>query len=435
MTTTSTLETGAVLAAARREQDEVEAAQARLLQRIAEWAELHRIDDPDAADHMIATFGDTPVSLAGEGAPHVSQFAVIELGAALGRTRRGTEHLVAEVLELAHRLPLTWTRLTTGSLASWRARNIASATLALSPDAAAFADAQVAPVADRISARELQRLIDHAIARYMPAHAEQIAADTEQTQEVQILFDQPSYTGTCRIFGDLDMADALDLEQVLQAGAQQQKDLGSELPLAARRAKALGNLARGELVLDYNSGLPETAAIKGLQAPTVDKRQVVLYAHLNADGSAEIENNGRHLVTIDQVREWCRTASKISVRPVLDLNEEITVPGYRPSDRLTEQVTLRDRWCPFPWCECNARYGDKDHIEPYDPDGPPGQTTSSNLGAPCRTHHRVKTFSDWTYTRIAPDAYLWRSPHGYVFLKDRTGTRDLTPRTVAPPAR
>jgi len=442
MTTTSTLETGAVLAAARREQDEAEAAQTRYLQRVAQWAELHRIEDPDTATRTIATFGDTPISLAGEGAPHVAQFAVLEFGAALHLTRRAAEHLFSDVLELVPRLPLTWTRTTTGTLTSARARRIADATQALSPEAAAYVDAHVAPVADRISIAELHRTIDTAIARFMPAHAEQIAAAAEQTQGVEILYDQPSYTGTCRILGDLDLADAQDLEQAIQAGAEQQKQLGSELPLGARRAKALGNLARGEIVFDYNSGLPSPTetSIETNTAPTVGKRQVMLYVHLSEDalrsgGTGRTENAGQHLVTADQIREWCRTAGKVTVRPVIDLNDELTTPGYRPTETQREQVTLRDRWCPFPFCECNARHGDQDHITPYDPDGPPDQTTSSNLGPPCRTHHRVKTFSDWTYTKISADAYLWRSPHGYVFLKDRTGTRDLTPRPVEPPRR
>jgi hypothetical protein len=121
------------------------------------------------------------------------------------------------------------------------------------------------------------------------------------------------------------------------------------------------------------------------------------------------------------------------VRPVLDLNEPITVAGYRPSERLREQVILRDGWCPFPFCECGARHGDLDHITEYDPDGPPGQTTSTNLAGPCRTHHRLKTFSTWTYTMLDPGTYLWRSPHGYQFLKDRTGTRDVTPPPVPGP--
>src|SRR5205085_5592147 len=212
-----------------------------------------------------------------------------------------------------------------------------------------------------------------------PGYAEQIAAAAEETQFVEIDYNRPSYTGTCGIRGDLDMADALDLEKALQAGAEQQKQLGSALPLKARMAKALGNLARGELVLDYNSGLPTDQPNNLPQPPTTPARQVVLYTHLNADGSAYLENAGGHNLTPDQVREWCRTAGQVTIRSVVDLNEEITTPGYRPTDRQAEQVTLRDRSCPFPWCDHNARHGDTDHIEPFDPNGPPGQTTSSNL--------------------------------------------------------
>lgn len=435
MNSATDLHAGAVLAAARRERAEADAAEARLLQRVAQWAELHRTEDPDSPTKggPVATFGDTPISLAGPGTPHVSQFAVLEFGAVLGMSRRATEHLFAEVLELAHRLPHTWTRVTDGTLKPWRGRHIAAATLPLSPEAAAYVDAHVAPFANRISPRELQRLIDTAITRHMPAHAEQIAHAAEHAQHVTILTDHPSYTGTCQLLAELDLPDALDLEQALQAGAEQQKALGSDLPLPARRAKALGNLARGELVLDYNSGLPAETSGELPPVPTVAKRQVMLYLHLNADGTATLENTGPHPVTPGQVREWCRTAGSVTIRPVIDLNSEITSPGYRPTPAQAEHVTLRDRWCPFPWCEHDARHGDKDHINPYDPDGPPGQTTTTNLAGPCRTHHRLKTFSTWTYTRISPDTYLWRSPHGFVFLKDRTGTRDLTPRPVEPP--
>jgi hypothetical protein len=430
MTSTPTLETAAVLAAARRERIEADAAEARLLERVAEWAQLHQVTDPD---ERIATYGDTPVSLAGAGAPHVAHFAVLEFGAVIGISRRATESLFGDVIELAHRLPKTWERVTGGTLKPWRARQIAQATQVLSMEAAAFVDSQVAAFANRISPAELQRLIDTAIARFMPGHAEQIAAAAEESQFLQIAYDQPSYTGTCRLAGELDLADAQDLEQAVQAGAEQQKDLGSGLPLGARRAKALGNLARGELLFDYNSGLPQPIPTDAITAPTVQQRQVMLYLHLTPEGRGLFENAGKHLVTGDQIREWCRTAAQITIRPVLDLAEEITATGYHPTERQREQATLRDRWCPFPYCETNARNGDLDHIKRYDPNGPPGQTTSSNLGPPCRTHHRLKTFSGWTYTMLEPGAYLWRSPHGYTFLKDQTGTQDLTPRPVDPP--
>jgi hypothetical protein len=71
--TSTTLDTAAVRAAACRDRVEADAAESRLLQRDAEWADRHRVTDPD---EQIATYGDTPVSLAGAGAPHVSHFVL-----------------------------------------------------------------------------------------------------------------------------------------------------------------------------------------------------------------------------------------------------------------------------------------------------------------------------------------------------------------------
>ena len=51
---------------------------------------------------------------------------------------------------------------------AWRARRIAEATIGLSQDAASFVDAQVAPFAHRIGIAALERLVEEAIARFMP---------------------------------------------------------------------------------------------------------------------------------------------------------------------------------------------------------------------------------------------------------------------------
>jgi len=429
MTPTTTLDSAALLAAARRNRAEASEADAQLLEHALAWAELHRVDDPDETE--IATFGDTPISLAGDGAPHVSHFAVIEFGAVLGMSRRSVESLIADVLDLGHRLPLTWARVTTRSLKSWRARHIAQATHDLSAEAAAYVDQQVAAFATRISPAELQRLIDSAIVRFMPEYAQEMAELGADSRNVTIDHKQISFFGTSQITGELDFLDALDLEKALQAGAEQLKELGSELGLDARRAAALGNLARGELTLDLQPEGPPTDSSSGAH------RTVVLYVHLSEEallsGGTGYGENPRQLLTSDQIRDWCGTSGKLVVKPVLDLAEQVTSSGYQPSERLREQVVLRDRFCVFPYCERDARNGDLDHIEPYDPDGPPDQTRSENLAGLCRFHHRLKTHSRWTYTAVGPGTYLWRSPHGYSFLRDGTGTRDLTPRPVDPP--
>ena len=60
-----------------------------------------------------------------------------------------------------------------GDLQAWRARRIADRTLLLSPEAAAYVDQYVAHCAHKIGLAALERLIDEAIARFMPALAEE----------------------------------------------------------------------------------------------------------------------------------------------------------------------------------------------------------------------------------------------------------------------
>ncbi|MBO9524069.1 MAG: HNH endonuclease, partial [Nocardioidaceae bacterium] len=88
------------------------------------------------------------------------------------------------------------------------------------------------------------------------------------------------------------------------------------------------------------------------------------------------------------------------------------------------------RTCVHPYCTKNARWADLDHIIEWTLGG---RTDTWNLAPLCRSHHRNKTFSSWTYTMIEPGCYLWRSPLGQVYLRDGSGTRDLTPRPVDPP--
>ncbi|MEZ5091593.1 hypothetical protein [Nocardioides sp.] len=57
-----------------------------------------------------------------------------------------------------------------------------------------------------------------------------------------------SFTGTCQVSGELDLADALHLDQALAAGAEQLRIAGSTESLDAR-ATALGEMSRTQLAL------------------------------------------------------------------------------------------------------------------------------------------------------------------------------------------
>jgi hypothetical protein len=458
---TTTLDAAAVLAAARRARATENAAAAEVLVQVVAWARLHEVTDlDDAATWWVGSRDlgqDTGIPLAGSGAPLVSEFAVAEIAAALGLSAGSGRVLVAHALELAHRLPRVWARVQAGSLPAWRARRIAEETLTLSIEAAGFVDAQVASFAHQTGPAQTQRLVEEAIARFMPEYAAERRDRAADQRHVSIEHDQVSFAGTSRVHGELDLADALDLEDALTAGAEQLRLLGSADSLDVRRAAALGALARGQHPLDLQPAGPDPVGgfETGARAPssTTDtsgptrQREIVLYVHLSQDAvrghqpesPVWLENAGGQLLTATQVAEWCGLpeTGKVTVKPVLDLNTRQAVDGYQPPDRIAEAVRLRDRTCVFPFCQRPARSCDLDHLDPYVPieqGGPPGQTSTENLACLCRLHHRMKTHGGWTYTMVEPGVFLWRSSHGHTWLRDPAGTTDLTPPAVDPPA-
>ena len=74
---------------------------------------------------------------------------------------------------------------------------------------------------------------------------------------------------------------------------------------------------------------------------------------------------GQRLVLLDQLRGWCADSrTTLTIKPVIDLNTELTASGYAIPDRIRQQVTLRDRTCVFAWCTRPARSCDLDHVVP-----------------------------------------------------------------------
>jgi hypothetical protein len=468
MNSGTTLDAAGILAAARDARREANAAETRVLTAALEWAHLHVVDDPDDA----ATWWsgskwmgqDTGIPIAGEGCPLVSEFAVCELATALGMSAVTGRMLVAHALELAHRLPKIWARVQRGTLAPWRARRIADLTLSLSPDAAAYVDTQLAPFAHKTGPAQAERLVAEAIARFMPEYARDERERASDQRRCDVDVHQVSFAGTAKVYGELDLADALDLDDALAHRAQALVDLGSTDTLDVRRAVAMGMLARGEQPLDLTGrgagvstgsttgtgedGEPvrtETGRVPRRTSGTFGgrRRDIVLYVHLSEDAlishdpnaPVRVENAGGHVLTAGQVAEWCGRpdTDRVIVKPVIDLTAHLATDAYQIPDVIAEHVELRDSTCVFPWCHRPARGCDKDHAVPYDPDGPPGQTHTGNLAPLCRLHHRVKTHARWTYTILEPGVYLWRSPHGYTWVRDHTGTTDLTPGPIKRP--
>src|SRR4051812_40545603 len=109
MTTTAPdLDTAsAVLAFARDRRAAADAAEVDLLGAACSWADLHPAESIGEA----VRYGDTPVPVAGPGAPLVAEFCVAEFAAAVGLPTESGKAYLGEALELRHRLPRTWSRV------------------------------------------------------------------------------------------------------------------------------------------------------------------------------------------------------------------------------------------------------------------------------------------------------------------------------------
>ncbi len=424
---------GAVLAAARDHQWAARAAEAGLLAAALEWASLHAAHDlADAASWWL--HGEV-IPLAGEGCPEVAAWAVPEFAAAVGLTTDAGRRLIGQALELAWRLPTLWEQVQEGRVPAWRARRVADATMPLNRVAAGFVGRQVAAVAGKVSLPQLDRLITEAKVRHEAAERPDPSDPCPtgpDARRVDVRTDLVTFDGTVPVVGELDLADALHLDQALTAGAEQLRIAGSADTLDARRAVALGEMSRAQLALTLDPA-DDTAVTSGRPV-----RPATLFLHLSdtaltgASPVGRCENTATP-INAETIRAWCgHPDTLITVRPILDLAEHVRVDQYEIPDRLRAQVDHRDGGCVFPWCTRPARACDHDHREPYDPhdrQGDParGPTCSCNLAPLCRHHHRLKTHTPWRYRSPEPGVYLWRSPHGYQFLRDPSGTTDVTP--------
>ncbi len=476
--------TGDLLSLAVAQKQAADDADRQLFITIAEWADRHTtgalmpdlygtfgLPDDDAhteaENAWVTRFGmpgaDTMLELAGPGAPEISEFAVIELAAALGRSTDSGRMLLSDAVEAKHRLPKIWQRLLDGQVQVWRIRRVTDLTRSLTQQAAAFVDAHLAHVVHTASFTTAKRLVAEAAARFDPETAEMEEVDTAASLHVTLDLNTAWSIGTAggvHLSGLLDRADAEELEHAIRAIADQLLAAGSQDSLDIRRAKALGYLSRGDLTLDLTTteaSSVEEARQRRLET-TKPTRQVVLHIHLSEaalKGAPQVDPDtgklGLHLarvenhhqtLTADAVRDWLAVpGTHITVKPVIDLHDQIAVDSYEIPDRISTRVKLKRPTCVFPHCTRTSARTDLDHIDEYvppDQGGPPGQTSTATLAPLCRRHHRAKTHpspvpSDeagpttvrWDYQQLTPTTWLWTSPHGIRLLVHPDGTTAL----------
>ena len=173
---------------------EVREAEVDRIVLVTDWLEQHLVDPRTSDDVAFCDYGDGELLLAGDGAPAVSEAAVVELLATLGLSDSAGRHWLGKALEIKYRLPRLWQRVLDGEVAPWRAFKIAEATMSLPLDGAAFVDGALAPFAHSLSWSQLDRTIEKARAQFDPEEVQRAATPTPARFDIRT--DGPASTAT-----------------------------------------------------------------------------------------------------------------------------------------------------------------------------------------------------------------------------------------------
>ena len=418
---------------------------------VAAWAEVHAADprrDPGTARRVWAA--DRLVHPGGAGTPGVREFSIPELAMAREVSVTACERDLADVLDLCYRLPRTWAVTRGLGCPVWLARRVARLSRRLPVDRVEIVDAAVAEaITGEAPGRVLEICEAKVIEADPAAHAKRVAAERRRRY---VALSRTDEFGLRHVIARVNAGDAVWVEATIDRVADLIASRHPDAPRDELRSIAFGWLARPaellQLLLEGQTETAETAEtaevsratafpadlLAALAAAKPDRFRphVSLYVHLSelalaglCAPVARVEGVGAMLAD-----SHLFTGCRVSVKPVVDLNDRVDLNCYEHPVWLAEQRKLTSPGDYFPYATAVpglAGRVDLDHPTPYDRDGPPGQTGMHNSGPLGRRHHRYKTHGGYASRQCGTSRWVWRTPHGRYYLVDHTGTHRLDP--------
>jgi hypothetical protein len=176
------------------------------------------------------------------GTPRVASTAGAQLAVRMGRSTGTGDRLIADIVDIEHRLPSIWAHTLAGTVMPSYARHVATQTRALSSEAAAYVDARVVQAVDgRIPWGRFEALVAAAITAADPAAAR---AREEATRKARYAHKQLSTEAGMGVFTIRTDAFAITkIDATVDYLARILKDLGSTECEDDRRATAAELLA------------------------------------------------------------------------------------------------------------------------------------------------------------------------------------------------
>ena len=241
------------------------------------------------------------VRIGGEGTPLVAEFCPLELGCVLGLSRASATVLVADALDLQHRLPRTWAKVSSGQAKAWVGRKVAQATRNETAQVAAAVDARVSKWVHKLSWGRLEKIVARRGHRGRPGRRAG-RGRRQRRPRPGCGCGRRTTTASRTSPSAPSRSDAIWFDSTVDRVADALAALGADEAKDVLRGRAVGVLAQPQAALDLIAQAQAAAAGEDLPAatpPTVDTRpKAVLHVHLTDQalatgyGVARVEGEG-----------------------------------------------------------------------------------------------------------------------------------------------
>lgn len=215
----------------------------RLFRLAAHWADLHAPHETVNHDaHRAEGLRDRR-----RRHPEVLEFAPEELGARMGTTAMAAESMMADALDVRHRLPRLWAMVHTGGVRVWRVRKVAVATRHLSLEATRSVDQAVSGSIATLSWGRFENLLEARIIVADPRLADERARQWEAERFVRAGRSRQGLKTA--VVARAQAGDVLVYMATINRIAEILAERGDSDTADVRRSKAIGILAQPALAL------------------------------------------------------------------------------------------------------------------------------------------------------------------------------------------
>jgi hypothetical protein len=385
-------------------------------------AEVARRDARSAAlkVRLTATFVEATRAMASPAVSPQEQSAaemgmVAELACVLTVSERTAGAFLEEARQLTTALPLTLAALQAGSISWQHARILVDETTDVHPAAAAALEAHFldpdavnpargCPAGDLVPSRFRAKARSWR-ERHHPVSIEQRHRTSALDRRLEYT---PDRDGMAWLSAYLPADAAASIWQRSTAAARALQGPAEQRNLSQLRA----DTAAAWLLAGVAEGVPSPNAQVLVTVPALSllgatEEPAVL------DGYGPIPPSMARRLVADGAASFHRVLTEPGTGAPLEIGRT----SYRITAAMRQWLRLRDGKCPFPGCNNQSLDTEADHVLAWHKGGATG---ISNLGQPCRKHHRLRHTTGWKPIGASRDAPPgWVAPSGRRYFSER----------------